>query len=191
MGGIEIMSKVAVLLATGFEEIEALTTVDVLRRAKHDVDIVGLEKQVTGGHDITVVADQVLDGPLVGYDLIALPGGKEGAENLRDNDAVIESLQKQMDAEKQIGAICAAPIVLEKAGAVDGKQFTSFPGFEEQVESGHYQNEVLVVDGKLVTSRGPATALEFAYQLVEQLGGDSSELKEAMQYNKLTEYLQK
>jgi len=179
------MSKAAVIFAPGFEEIEGLTIVDVLRRAEVDVTMLGLEAEVTGNHDITIKVDEVLSSPLEGYDLIALPGGMPGAANLRDNELVIQSLQNQQDGGREIGAVCAAPIVLEEAGILKDKEFTSFPGFEEDIQSGTHSDDIVVVDGKVVTSRGPATALAFAYQLLEQLGIDSEDLKENMQFNKL------
>ncbi|MDN6640847.1 MAG: DJ-1/PfpI family protein [Tetragenococcus sp.] len=179
------MSKVAVIFAPGFEEIEGLTIVDVLRRANMDVTMVGFDKEVTGNHDITVKSDQVLDGVLTGYDMIVLPGGTQGANNLKNNATVIESLQTAYNGGKQIAAICAAPMVLEEAGLLKDKNYTSFPGIEDDIKSGQHSEMLVVNDGKVTTSRGPATAMPFSYQLVDILGGNSEEVKEAMQYNKL------
>ena len=176
------MAKVAVILADGFEEIEALTVVDVLRRANITCHMVGFEAQVTGSHAIQVQADRVFDGDLSDYDMIVLPGGMPGSANLRDHELLIAELQKCEQVGKKIAAICAAPIVLNRAGLLKDKGFTCYDGVQEQIADGHYRKETVVVDGQLTTSRGPATALAFAYNLVEQLGGDANGLREAMLY---------
>ena len=176
------MAKVAVILADGFEEIEALTVVDVLRRANITCHMVGFEAQVTGSHAIQVQADRVFDADLSDYDLIVLPGGMPGSAHLRDNEQLIVELQKFEQVGKKIAAICAAPIVLNRAGLLKDKEFTCYDGVQEQISAGHYRKETVVVDGQLTTSRGPATALAFAYNLVEQLGGDADALREAMLY---------
>ena len=176
------MAKVAVILADGFEEIEALTVVDVLRRANIVCHMVGFEAQVTGSHAIQVQADRVFDGDLSEYDLIVLPGGMPGSAHLRDNEQLIAELQKCEQVGKKVAAICAAPIVLNRAGLLKDKVVTGYDGVQEQIADGHYRQETVVVDGHLTTSRGPATALAFAYNLVEQLGGDANALREAMLY---------
>ena len=176
------MAKVAVILADGFEEIEALTVVDVLRRANITCHMVGFEAQVTGSHAIQVQADRVFDGDLSEYDMIVLPGGMPGSANLRDHELLIAELQKCEQIGKKLAAICAAPIVLNRAGLLKDKMFTCYDGVQEQIADGHYRKETVVVDGHLITSRGPATALAFAYNLVEQLGGDANALREAMLY---------
>ena len=176
------MAKVAVILADGFEEIEALTVVDVLRRANITCHMVGFEAQVTGSHAIQVQADRVFDGELSDYDMIVLPGGMPGSANLRDHELLIAELQKCEQVGKKVAAICAAPIVLNRAGLLKDKEFTCYDGVQEQIADGHYRKETVVVDGQLTTSRGPATALAFAYNLVEQLGGDANGLREAMLY---------
>ena len=176
------MAKVAVILANGFEEIEALTVVDVLRRANISCDMVGFEEQVTGSHDIQVTADRVFDGDLSDYDLLVLPGGMPGSANLRDNQALISEIQAFNQEGKKISAICAAPIALHQAGVLKDKHFTCYDGVQEQITDGIYQKETVVVDGNLTTSRGPSTALAFAYELVEQLGGDAESLRVGMLY---------
>lgn len=176
------MAKVAVILADGFEEIEALTVVDVLRRANITCHMVGFEAQVTGSHAIQVQADRVFDGDLSEYDMIVLPGGMPGSANLRDHELLIAELQKCEQAGKKVAAICAAPIVLNRAGLLKDKEFTCYDGVQEQIADGHYRKETVVVDGQITTSRGPTTALAFAYNLVEQLGGDANGLREAMLY---------
>ena len=176
------MAKVAVILANGFEEIEALTVVDVLRRGNITCHMVGFEARVTGSHAIQVQADRVFAGDLSEYDMIVLPGGMPGSAHLRDNEQLIAELQKCEQVGKKVAAICAAPIVLNRAGLLKDKEFTCYDGVQEQIADGHYRKETVVVDGQLTTSRGPATALAFAYNLVEQLGGDANALREAMLY---------
>ena len=181
------MAKVAVILANGFEEIEALTVVDVLRRANISCDMVGFEEQVTGSHDIQVTANRVFDGDLSDYDLVVLPGGMPGSANLRDNQALISEIQAFNQEGKKISAICAAPIALHQAGVLKDKHFTCYDGVQENISDGIYRKETVVVDGNLTTSRGPSTALAFAYELVEQLGGDAESLRVGMLYRDVFE----
>lgn len=182
-GGLS-MTNVAIVLALGFEETEALVTVDVLRRASIDCDVIGFEGEVTGAHNITIKADKLLaDTTLENYDLLALPGGMPGAKNLRDNKQVIAAIQTIHGQGKAVAAICAAPIVLERAGLLNDKHYTCFPGFEEEIQAGKHEYTPVVVDDNIITSRGPATAFEFAFAIVDYLGGNSTDIKEAMQYN--------
>ena len=117
--------------------------------------------------------------------MVVLPGGMPGSTNLRDNQALIASLQEAAKAGKYLAAICAAPIVLERAGLLEGRKFTCFPGVEEQITSGEHQTDLVVVDGNIVTSRGAGTALAFAYALVDLLGGDGQQLAHTMVYDRL------
>ena len=181
------MAKVAVILAQGFEEIEALTVVDVLRRANITCHMVGFGEKVTGSHAIQVQADRVFDGNLSEYDMIVLPGGMPGSAHLRDNEQLITELQKFEKIGKKVAAICAAPIALNQAGLLEGRNFTCYDGVQEQIADGHYSKETVVVDGNVITSRGPATALAFAYHLVETLGGDAESLRNGMLYTDLFE----
>ena len=176
------MPKVAVILANGFEEIEALTVVDVLRRANITCHMVGFGEKVTGSHAIQVQADRVFDGNLSEYDMIVLPGGMPGSAHLRDNEQLISELQRFEETGKKVAAICAAPIALNRAGLLEGRNFTCYDGVQEQIADGHYHKETVVVDGNVITSRGPATALAFAYHLVEILGGDAESLRNGMLY---------
>lgn len=176
------MKKVATILANGFEEIEALTIVDVLRRAGIDCDTIGFEESVTGSHQITVEVDRLWNGDLSDYDAIFLPGGMPGAANLRDHEELIAALQAERNNGKTISAICAAPIVLARAGLLKGKNYTCYDGFEQEIQDGHYLKETVVKDGNLLTSRGPSTALALAYALVDHLGGDAQGLREGMLY---------
>ena len=180
------MATVAVILADGFEEIEALTPVDVLRRANITCDMIGLTDQtVTGSHAIPVLADKVFDGDLSAYDMIVLPGGLPGAHHLRDHEGLIAALQQEAAAGKYIAAICAAPVVLDRAGLLAGKKYTCFPGQEANIHQGQHQTDLVVVDGKIVTSRGAGTALAFSYKLVDLLGGNEAEFAQTMVYDQL------
>ncbi|EPD87087.1 DJ-1 family glyoxalase III [Streptococcus sp. HPH0090] len=181
------MPKVAVILADGFEEIEALTVVDVLRRANITCHMVGFDEKVTGSHAIQVQADQVFNGDLSEYDMIVLPGGMPGSAHLRDNEQLIAELQKCEQVGKTVAAICAAPIALNRAGLLEGRNFTCYDGVQEQIANGHYHKETVVVDGNIITSRGPATALAFAYHLVDTLGGDAESLRNGMLYTDVFE----
>lgn len=181
------MPKVAVILANGFEEIEALTVVDVMRRANITCHMVGFEDKVTGSHAIQVLADRVFDGNLSEYDMIVLPGGMPGSAHLRDNEQLVSELQRFEETGKKVAAICAAPIALNRAGLLEGRNFTCYDGVQEQIADGHYHKETVVVDGNVITSRGPATALAFSYHLVETLGGDAESLRNGMLYTDLFE----
>lgn len=178
------MKSVAVLFEEGFEEIEALTVVDVIRRAKTDCHMVGVKSlEVNGAHNIKVICDKLLGNDIKEYDLIVLPGGMPGSTNLRDDDRVIEAVQYFAE-KKLVAAICAAPIVLAKADVIKGKNITSYPGFEKKLDGCNYKEDRVVVDGNIVTSRGPATAMEFAYKILELLGDDSyKEVSKGMLYN--------
>lgn len=178
--------SLAIILAPGFEEIEALTVVDVLRRAEIGIDMVGFEEVVSGAHEISVQSDKLLaDVDLQTYEGIILPGGLPGAEHLRDHPQVIAGLQELHEKGKLVAAICAAPIALAEAGLLIDINYTCFPGFEEDIAEGQHQDSLVTQANNIITSRGPATALEFAYTIVDYLGGDSSELREGMQYNRL------
>lgn len=186
------MKRVAVLLANGFEEIEALTVVDILRRAEITCDIVSINNElVIGAHGIEVKSNKLIEEDTKDYDMIVLPGGLPGADNLASNTKVIELIKEfNKNKDKYIAAICASPaLVLPKAGIEEDRYITSYPGeeFEEDLKKANYVNELVVVDENLITSRGPATSMLFAYKLVDILGGDSSYLKEGMLWNKLEE----
>jgi 4-methyl-5(b-hydroxyethyl)-thiazole monophosphate biosynthesis len=109
------------------------------------------------------------------YDLVVIPGGMPGATNLRDDERVIKLIKKQNKERKLIGAICAGPIVLGRADIIEGKKVTSYPGFEDELANCDYLEEPVVVDGNIVTSRGPATAMAFSYKLLEKLGYEKQE----------------
>lgn len=179
------MKKTAVLLADGFEEIEALTVVDIMRRGNVKCDMVSIKDiEVTGAHGIKVTSDKVINESINDYDLIVCPGGMPGATNLQKNKMVIETIKKFYKEKKFVAAICAAPIVLAEAGIIEGKNITSYPGFEEELKGCSYKEDTVVVDGNIITSRGPATAMEFSYKLLEILGNETyNDLKKGMLYN--------
>lgn len=182
--------KIAVMLATGYEEGESLFLVDIFRRAGFTAHTFSTMDDliVEGMNHIKAVADYMLDDTVKDYDMIVIPGGQPGANNLRDNEKVIALLKEfASDESKYIGSICAGPLSLVKADIVNGKHVTSYPnpvtiGLLKDAGA-IYEEEVVVVDGHLITSRGPGTAVPFAYEIVKLLGGDSEALKEKMLYN--------
>ncbi len=169
------MSKVLVPLAEGFEEIEAVTVVDLLRRAGVTVVTAGLQAgPITGSRGVVIVPDRALDAVLdQDFDMIVLPGGLPGAHHLRDDLRVQAILKRHAAAGAYTAAICAAPVALAQAGLLVGKTATSYPGFVEKLTIADFTHstEAVVVDGKIVTSRGPGTAMDFALTLIELLCG--------------------
>jgi protein deglycase len=173
--------KVLVPLAQGCEELEAVTIIDLLRRAKIDVITAGLDKQhVTAGRGVKLIPDMDLDAALMQeYDMVVLPGGLPGADHL-DNDPRIKTLLKKMATnEKYTAAICAAPKALANAGILKGKQATSYPGFLDNMDlpDTEIRNEPVVIDGNVITSRGPGTAMDFALTLIETLVGKEKRME--------------
>jgi len=170
--------RVLVPLAQGFEEIEAVTIVDLLRRAGIEVRTASLgDARVTGSHGIAVEADISIDAADVAdYDMIVLPGGMPGAEHLGRDPRVITLLRQFADAGRYTAAICAAPGVLAQAGLLDNRRATSFPGFltPDTAPGISLSDAPVVVDGKVVTSRGPGTATEFSLALIKLLCGSQA-----------------
>ena len=165
------MPKVLMPLAQGFEEIEAITIVDILRRAGIEVVIAGLSAgPVTGAHNITVVPDTTIDA-IQGdsFDMIALPGGQPGTDNLNADSRIHSILQEFSAKNKLIGALCAAPIVLAAAGVLNGKKATCYPAYSDRLNGGICENSTVVSDGTIITSQGIGTAIEFALALVARL----------------------
>lgn len=177
------MKKAVIIIAPGFEESETLTIVDIMRRANLTCDMMGFERIVTGGHHITIECDKTLNKSILDYDMIILPGGIPGATNLCEHDLLIHYLQLMNQQHKYICAICAAPIVLEKANLLQNKYYTAYNGYDQKIKQGTYLNDSVVVDGHIVTSRGPATTYAFSYQLVELLGESSTAIKDRMLYH--------
>lgn len=163
--------KINVFLAEGFEEVEAVSIIDVLRRAELDVETISImgNKEVKGAHGITIIADELFEDVSPFADVMLLPGGMPGTKYLGEHQKLGEWLVKHFKEGKTVGAICAAPSVLGALGILDGKKATCYPGFEPQLGKGDFVNEPVVVDGTVITSRGVGTALEFALKLVEIL----------------------
>jgi 4-methyl-5(b-hydroxyethyl)-thiazole monophosphate biosynthesis len=167
------MLKVLIPLAQGCEELEAVTIIDLLRRAEINVITAGLDSQaVTCSRGTVLIPDTDLDTALNDvYDMVVLPGGLPGAEHLNNDERIKTLLIKMANSEKFTAAICAAPKVLVNAGLLENKKATSYPGVLEGTENISISNDAVVIDGKVITSRGPGTAMDFALTLIESLAG--------------------
>ncbi|OGV72937.1 MAG: hypothetical protein A3K19_20815 [Lentisphaerae bacterium RIFOXYB12_FULL_65_16] len=179
------MRQIAVLLADGFEEIEAVTVIDVLRRADMEVVMVGVgnEMGVLGAHGIPIGVDCLIDDVEPGaFCLVVLPGGMPGSKNLAENERVHTLVRSVWDGGGHVAAICAAPIALHAAGMLEGRRVTAYPSVESQLTGAVYTGARLEVDERIVTSKGPGTAMEFALALVRIMGKGETEkqLREAM-----------
>ena len=167
--------QVLVPLAQGCEELEAITIIDLLRRAGIEVTSAGLDAgSVTASHGVTLIPDTDLESALKSnYDMVVLPGGLPGADHLDKDERIRSILKKMADNDKYIAAICAAPRVLASAGVLAGKTATSYPGFLDGLGLSDItlSDEAVVRDGKVITSRGPGTAMDFALELIEVLSG--------------------
>ena len=185
-GGVP-MKRAAIVLTTGFEEIEAIAPMDILRRAGLEVDIVGvLGNEATGSHGLTISTDkELLAVKNELYDIVILPGGMPGAKLLKNHQEVQEFVKLHYDEGKLIAANCAAPIAIENSGALKNRHYTCYPGFEKQINDGTYTGDFVHQDDRVITGSGPAAAFEFSYIIVEALGIDSAPLREAMGYNRL------
>ncbi len=178
-----------VILAPGFEEIEAVAVIDILRRAKVSVQICSTEKEfVTGSHNITIKSDarlEFIDLNNDEYDLIYLPGGVPGVNHLAESEDVMNLLKKFNEDGVLIGAICAAPWVLDQAGILTKHEVTSAPTFKDKISPKSCVDEVFVQSGNILTSRGAGTSLEMGFKILETLGleEDAKKLREDMQYN--------
>lgn len=182
------MKKIAVHLAKGFEEIEAVTIIDVLRRAGFEVVVISVtgEKAVEGSHQIIIIADQLIDqADYNQIDMIVLPGGMPGARNLSNHDLLNQQILEFNKQQKPLAAVCAAPMVLGKLGILKNKTATCYPGFEEHLKGAHITSEDVETDGHIITGRGAGVALKFALKIVEYLQGSSAsgKLAEKMVYS--------
>ncbi len=169
------MKRVLVPLAPGFEDLEAVTITDLLRRAGIEVVSAGLHAGLIEGARGTRVQpdamlDDVLDRP---FDMIVLPGGMPGSEHLKNDRRIQALLRRMADAGNYTAAICAAPMALAEAGLLDGRHATSYPGVVDRLAPAgcRYSTDAVVVDGTVVTSRGPGTAMDFALTLIDLLVG--------------------
>jgi 4-methyl-5(b-hydroxyethyl)-thiazole monophosphate biosynthesis len=169
-----MLKKALVILAEGFEEIEAVTAVDILRRADINVTAAGLsEIKVQGSRGIVVVADARLDEVECDFDVCVLPGGTVGAMRLASSQKATSLIKEMFQMGKIIAAICASPaLVLAPLGILDNKSATCYAGMQEDFnETTVYKDEAVVVDGNIITSQGVATALLFALSIVEKIAG--------------------
>lgn len=183
-------NKVLVLLAEGFEELEAVTVIDVLRRAEIEVVTAGLsDGPVKSARNIPIIPDSTVEKVKddSSFDMVVLPGGMPGTDNLAKDDRVKAIVKNMYEKQKYTAAICAAPYVLSEAGILTEKKATSYPGFQEKLKAQSVsKDERVVIDGKVVTSQGPATALDFAYSLVELFEGKdkADSVAQAMLYKR-------
>ena len=179
------MKTIFVFLAEGFEEIEALTPVDVLRRAGLSVETVSVmeEKVVAGAHGVPVVADKMFaEINPEDAEMILLPGGLPGATNLDAHEGLSQMILGLAKEEKPLAAICAAPLVFGNRGLLQGKKATCYPGFETYLQGAEYTAALVEKDGNFITAKGPGAALEFAFAIVEKYCGGQMvhELKHGM-----------
>ena len=165
------MRKVLIPLADGFEEIETVTIIDVLRRAEVEVITAGLHSgPLEGSRKIKMLADTLLDDVLdQPFDALVLVGGQPGVNNLRNDPRVLNLVVRMNQEAKVVGAICAAPLIMRDAGIMEGLHLTSHPGVEKDLSAAVYSEERVVIDKHRITSRAPGTSMEFALALVEML----------------------
>ncbi len=179
------MKKVNIYLAEGFEEIEAITAIDVLRRAGVEAAIISItgRKEVKGAHGIVITADGLFENiDKFDADMLVLPGGMPGTRHLGEHEGLRKVILRFAEEKKYIGAICAAPSVLGKLGLLNKRKATCYPGFEDTLKGAEISEEAVVQDGNFITSGGPGTAMDFALKLVELLFDEETaeELKEGM-----------
>lgn len=177
---------VYVFLAEGFEEIEAISTIDILRRCGLRVQTASISenRQVCGSHDIPVLADCLLsDVDLASGEAFVLPGGMPGSDKLQACAPLEEMLKKANSDGKIVAAICAAPKVLGAFGLLKGRRATCFPGFEEELLGASFVTDRAVCDGNIITSRGAGTASDFGFLIAKTLGRDADAVRKAMLYD--------
>lgn len=184
------MKKTMMLFAEGFETVEALMVVDILRRGGVEVTMTSIteEETVTSAQNITIQMDATMgELDLAQYDAVILPGGMPGTTHLGESEAVKKTLLAMNEAGKLVAAICAAPGVLGRHGLLQGKNACSYPDHECNLIGASVSRESVVVDGNIVTSRGLGTAMEFGFKLLELLEGKEKEnqIKKAIIYQKL------
>lgn len=183
------MKKACVVLAEGFEEIEALTVVDILRRADIFVNMVSLDERTTvnGAHNIKVIADGTLaDIDLQEYDIFILPGGGLGTKNLSESKAVYDALNYMKEKDGFIAAICAAPSVLGKHGLLEGKTACCYPGFEDKLLNAEISMNGVVKSGKIITARGMGVSIDFSLEIIKALldSEKADEISKAIIYSR-------
>ncbi len=187
------MAKVYEFLANGFEEIEALAPVDILRRGGVDIQTVSItgSEFVESSHGITVKADLQFTTPddYADADMLLLPGGLPGATNLNDHEGVRQALLNQHEHGRRIGAICAAPMVLGSLGLLQGRKATCSPGFEKYLTGATYTAQLFEEDGTIITGEGPAATLPYAYRILSYFIGEdaAADIQVQMRYAHLME----
>jgi 4-methyl-5(b-hydroxyethyl)-thiazole monophosphate biosynthesis len=174
------MNKVCVFLADGFEEIEGLTVVDLLRRAGIDTEMVSImkSKEIKGAHNIIVMADKLYEEvDYSDYNMLVLPGGMPGTLNLGEHEGVVMQIKQFADAGKYISAICAAPTILGDHGILAGKRAVCYPGYESRLTNAIVTKEKVEVEQSIITSRGMGTAMDFGLAIIEKLINQETALK--------------
>lgn len=173
------MTRVLVPLADGCEELEAVTIIDLLRRAGIEVVVAGLrDGPVTASRGVRILPDLSLDEALLKeYDMVALPGGLPGADHLAADRRVTDLLQRMNDSGRFVGAVCAAPKALARSGVLEGRAATAYPGVLQQEGHPDISADAVIRDGTVITSRGPGTAMDFALELIEALAGRDARAK--------------
>ena len=184
------MAKVYEFISNGTEEVEALIPVDVLRRAGVEIIIVSTTGQqiVTTAHGVNIVADAMIEDICTDdADLLMIPGGLPGAENLCNHPLVREAIKKQYDAGKLVAAICAGPMIFGSLGISEGKRCTCYPGFETELKGADCTSAIIERDGNIITGKGPAAAFELGYAIVDYFLGEnaSQPLRQGMIYKEL------
>jgi len=178
------MPKTFIFLAPGFEETEAIVTIDILRRAELEVETISItsQKEVTGAHGITVLADSLFkDADFSAGEMLILPGGMPGTRNLDEHAGLKKLIADYHATGKYLSAICAAPMILGEMGLLKGEKAISYPGFEKHLLGAEISKERVVSSGKFITAKGPGVAAQFALEIVKTLKGESvaSEIAEA------------
>ncbi len=184
-----MVKKAVIILANGFEEIEAIAVIDILRRAGIGLDVAGLgSREINSARNLKIITDKTLDEINPGeYDACILPGGSKGAQNLSSSKKTSEIIKSMNERSKLVCAICASPaVVLAPAGILENKNATCYPGMQHAFpKSARYKDDKVVVDGNIITSQGVATATDFALAIVKKLAGKEivSKLRKDMLFN--------
>jgi protein deglycase len=170
-----VATKALVLIADGTEEIEAVVAIDVMRRAQWDVAVAGLKDgPIVASRGVKIVPDTTIDRVDAGsFDVLVVPGGGKGVENLSRDDRVLRAVQSSYSAGRLVAAVCAGPLVLQAAGILEGRRITTHPGVAQQVRGAKRVDERVVRDGNIITSQGAGTSVEFALAIVAEVDGQA------------------